>query len=50
MTLGGDPVEGPALTLSAALSTALGPSARTVEACGKALADWSGRPTAFDTA
>ncbi|AJF67868.1 SUKH-3 domain-containing protein [Streptomyces vietnamensis] len=44
VTLGGDPAEGPALALSAALSTCLGPSARTVDACGKALAAWAGSP------
>ncbi|MER5962685.1 SUKH-3 domain-containing protein [Streptomyces sp. NPDC002057] len=41
VTVGGDRTHGPALTLSAGLSTSFGPAAKALGACADALADWS---------
>ncbi|WP_055601975.1 SUKH-3 domain-containing protein [Streptomyces aureus] len=38
----GSPAEGPALILSAGLSASFGPTAKALDACAQALADWSG--------
>ncbi|WP_030694573.1 SUKH-3 domain-containing protein [Streptomyces globisporus] len=40
----GSEAEGPALTLSAALSATSGPTAKALDACARALADWAGSP------